>query len=516
MHPGRHAETSPDKAAHIMAGTGETISYRELDERANRLAQLMWDVGLRRGDHVALFMENHPRYFEVYWAAIRSGLYLTTVNRYLGPEEAAYIVDDCGAKLLVTSAALGDVAESMLPQIPGCALRLMVDGTRDGYEAYEAATAAHPTEPLAEQPRGDTMLYSSGTTGVPKGVVRPLADATIDDPYLLPGLLGGLFSITQDSVYLSPAPLYHSAPIGFSATAQSLGATVVVMEKFDAREALHAIEAYRVTHSQWVPTMFTRMLKLPEEDRARCDLSSHRVAIHAAAPCPPQVKRQMIEWWGPILMEYYGGTELNGLTLIDSEAWLRHEGSVGRPVLGTLHVCDEDGRELPPGEDGLVYFELPKMPFQYHDDEAKTKAAQHPEHANWSALGDVGHVDDEGFLYLTDRKSFMIISAGVNIYPAEIENVLVSHPQVLDVAVIGVPNEEFGEEVKAVVQLVDGAEGSARLAQEILDYGRERIAHYKCPRSVDFEAELPRLPTGKLYKRFLRDRYWGRHDTKIV
>jgi acyl-CoA synthetase (AMP-forming)/AMP-acid ligase II len=516
MHPGRHAETSPDKAAHIMAGTGETVTYRALDERSNQLARLMWDVGLRRGDHVALFMENHPRYFEVYWAAIRSGLYLTTVNRYLGPDEAAYIVDDCGAKVLVTSAALGDVAESMLPRIPGCPVRLMVDGARDGYEAYEAATAAHPTEPLAEQPRGDTMLYSSGTTGKPKGIVRPLADATIDDPYLLPRLLGGLFSVTPDSIYLSPAPLYHSAPIGFGATVQSLGATVIVMEKFDARQALRSIEAYRVTHSQWVPTMFTRMLKLPEEDRTHHDLSSHRVAIHAAAPCPPQVKRQMIEWWGPILMEYYGGTELNGLTWIDSETWLRHEGSVGRPVFGTLHICDDDGCELPPGEDGLIYFELPKMSFRYHGDEAKTKSAQHPEHTNWSALGDVGHVDDEGFLYLTDRKSFMIISAGVNIYPAEIENVLVTHPQVLDVAVIGVPNEEFGEEVKAVVQLVDGAEGSPRLAQEILDYCREQIAHYKCPRSVDFDAELPRLPTGKLYKRILRDRYWRRHDTKTV
>jgi fatty-acyl-CoA synthase len=516
MHPGRHAQEFPDKPAHVMGRSGETVTYGELDDRSNRLAQLLWDAGLRRGDHVALFMENHPRYFEVYWAAIRSGLYLSTVNRYLSAEEAAYIVDDCGARALVTSAALGDVAEQMLPQIPGCPVRLMADGARDGYDAYEEATAAFPARPLDEQPRGDTMLYSSGTTGRPRGIWRPLSEAMIDDPYPLPALIGGLFSMTEGTVYLSPAPLYHSAPIGFTATVQSLGGTVVVMEKFDAREALRCLEAYRATHSQWVPTMFTRMLKLPDRDRARHDLSSHRVAIHAAAPCPPLVKRAMIEWWGPILIEYYGGTELNGLTVIGSDDWLRHEGSVGRPVMGSLHVCDEEGRELPPGEDGLVYFELPRMPFRYHHDDAKTKSAQHPEHANWSALGDVGHVDEEGFLYLNDRKDFMIISGGVNIYPAEIESMLVSHAKVLDVAVIGVPNEEFGEEVKAIVQPVEGVEGSPELELELLDFCRKRIAHYKCPRSIDFEAELPRLMTGKLYKRLLRDRYWGRHDTRIV
>jgi fatty-acyl-CoA synthase len=516
MHPGQHAQKVPEKPAHIMGRSGETVTYRELDDRSNRLARLMWEAGLRRGDHVALFMENHPRYFEVYWAAIRSGLYLTTVNRYLSADEAAFIVDDCGARVLVTSAALGEVAERMIPQIPGCSVRLMVDGVRDGYDAYEAATAPFPARPLDEQPRGDTMLYSSGTTGKPRGIWRPLPEGLIDDPYPLPVLLGALFGMSEETVYLSPAPLYHSAPLGFSATVQSLGGTVVVMEKFDACESLRCLEAYRVTHSQWVPTMFSRILKLPDEDRAGHDLSSHRVAIHAAAPCPPRVKREMIEWWGPILTEYYGGTELNGLTVIQSEDWLRHEGSVGTPVIGMLHICDEEGRELPPGEDGLVYFELPEMPFRYHHDDAKTKSAQHPEHPNWSALGDVGHVDEDGFLYLTDRKDFMIISGGVNIYPAEIENALVTHPKVLDVAVIGVPNEEFGEEVKAVVQLVEGVEGSPELERELLDYCLERIAHYKCPRSVDFEAELPRLMTGKLYKRLLRDRYWGRHDTRIV
>ncbi len=516
MYPGQWAKKFPDKPALIMAGTGETVTYGELDDRSNRLAQLLYKAGLRRGDHVAIFMENQARYMEVYWAAMRSGLYLTTVNRHLSAEEAAYIVDDCGAQVLVTSAALGEAAEAMLAHIPKCPLRLMVDGACNGYEAYEEATAAFPPEPLAVQPRGDIMLYSSGTTGRPKGVWRPLTDAMMDDPYPLPLLFGELFHMTEETRYLSPAPMYHASPIGFCAAVQGIGGTLVIMEKFDARGALRALEEFEVTHSQWVPTMFTRMLKLPEEDRTRHDLSRHQVAIHAAAPCPPQVKRQMIEWWGPILSEYYGGTELNGLTFIESEAWLAHEGSVGQPMLGTLHICGEEGDELPTGEDGLIYFELPELSFRYHNDDEKTRSAQHPQHPNWSALGDVGHVDEDGFLYLTDRKNFMIISGGVNIYPAEIENALVTHPQVIDVAVIGVPNDDFGEEVKAVVQLIEGAEGSPELERELLDFCLERIAHYKCPRSVDFIAELPRLQTGKLYKRLLRDRYWGRHDTKIV
>jgi fatty-acyl-CoA synthase len=516
MHPGQWSQKFSDKPAHIMADTGEAVTYGELDDRSNRLAQLMWAAGLRRGDHIALFMENHPRYFEVYWAAIRSGLYITTVNRFLSAEEAAYIVNDCQAKLLVTSAALGEVAESMLELIPDCPMRLMTDRARPGYEAYEERLAAFPTTPLVDQPRGETMLYSSGTTGKPKGVWRPLTDVTIDDPYPLPALLGALFSMDEDTVYLSPAPLYHASPLGFTAMTQALGGTVVVMEKFEARAALRAIEEFKVTHSQWVPTMFTRMLKLAEDERTCYDLSTHKIAIHAAAPCPPRVKSQMIEWWGPILLEYYGGTELNGLTFINSAEWLAHEGSVGRPVMGVIHICDEDENEVPAGEDGLIYFELPEMPFKYHNDTDRTRSAQHPEHPNWSALGDVGHLDEEGFLYLSDRKNFMIISGGVNIYPAEVENALVTHASVVDVAVIGVPNEEFGEEVKAVVQLVEGIDGSPELERELLEYCRERVAHYKCPRSVDFERELPRLQTGKLYKRLLRDRYWGKRDTRIV
>ena len=520
MYPGHHANSSPDKAAVIVAGMGDVLTYAELDARSNRLAQLLWAEGLRRGDHLAVFLENHLRYFEVAWAALRSGLYLTTVNRYLTAPEAGYIVDDCGAQVLVSSRVVHEAASEIPERAPGCRRFLVVDGPPEGasprFESYEAAIAEHPPEPLAEEPLGEFMLYSSGTTGRPKGISRPLPNRPVSRGLAMNPVLKGLFLADADSVYLSPAPMYHSAPIGFCTAVQSLGGTVVMMERFDPREALQALEKYAVTHSQWVPTMFSRMLKLPEEERTGFDLSAHRVAIHAAAPCPRKVKQQMFEWWGPILHEYYGGTELNGLTYVGPEDWLAHPGTVGRAVMGTIHICDESGEELPAGETGIVYFERDTAPFAYHKDAEKTRNAQHPKHPGWTALGDVGHVDDEGFLYLTDRASFMIISGGVNIYPQEIENELITHPKVEDVAVVGVPNPDLGEEVKAIVQPVAGVEGDEALADELMAYAREHLAAYKCPRSIDFERELPRLPTGKLYKRLLKDRYWGRGGSKIV
>jgi fatty-acyl-CoA synthase len=322
--------------------------------------------------------------------------------------------------------------------------------------------------------------------------------------------------MNTDTVYLSPAPIYHAAPLGFCLATTGLGGTVVVMAHFDPLDALAALERHRCTHSQWVPTMFSRMLKLPEEDRTRFDLSAHAVAIHAAAPCPRPVKEAMFDWWGPIIHEYYGGSELNGLTVVGPQDWLAHPGTVGRAILGTLHICDEDGNELPPGEPGLVYFEQKVAPFHYHKDEEQTQSSRHPEHPSWTALGDVGYVDGDGFLFLTDRATFMIISGGVNIYPREIEDVLVMHPLVDDVAVFGVPNADMGEEVKAVVQLVPGTEGTPELASELIDYTRQHLTRYKCPRSVDFDPALPRLPTGKLYKRILRDRYWGDHTNRLT
>ncbi len=517
MYPGHWSGICPDKAAVIQTGSGESISYRELDDRSNQFAHFMWDLGLRRGDHISIFMENNLRYFEVVWAAFRSGLYLTTVNRYLTDEEAAYIIDNSESKVVVASNYLSEVAISLPGECPNVTSWLMVDGVVDGYESYEASIADYPAENLAEEPAGTFMLYSSGTTGRPKGIIRPLEDKLISEASeLLGGLHSLLWQFDDKTVYLSPAPLYHSAPLGFSIATQVLGGTAIMMPRFSELEALKAIQDYKVTHSQWVPTMFSRMLKLEESERIQFDLSSHKVAIHAAAPCPRQVKQKMFDWWGPILYEYYGGTELNGFTHVTPEAWIERPGTVGQSLLGVIHICDEDGIELPNGEAGLVYFELPEMPFAYLKDSAKTKDAQHPEHANWSALGDVGYVDDDGFLYLTDRATFMIISGGVNIYPQEIEDALVMHPKVADVAVIGVPNEEMGEEVKAVVQLVGGADADESLQEELMAYAREHIAHFKCPRSVDFEEKLPRLPTGKLYKRLLKDRYWAGHKKRIA
>ena len=517
MYPEHWAGVFPEKAAAIDVATGAVRTYGALNDRSNQLAQLFWQRGLRRGDHVAVFMENNLAYFDALWAALRSGLYLTTVNRYLTAEEAGYIVADSESKALVASHALAAVAREIPPHATDCTNYLMVDGAADGFEDFEAAIAAMPPAPLAQEPAGALMLYSSGTTGRPKGIIRPLPEAGIaEGDNAVGGLQRALWGIDETAVYLSPAPLYHSAPIGFCQAVQSLGGTVAMLRRFDPEQALKAIETHRVTHSQWVPTMFSRLLKLPPETRAEFDLSSHKVAIHAAAPCPPAVKRQMFDWWGPILYEYYGGTEMNGFTHCSPTEWLAHPGTVGRAILGTIHICDEDGEELPVGEQGLVYFELPALPFAYLKDPEKTKAAQHPRHGNWSALGDVGYVDDEGYLYLTDRATFMIISGGVNIYPQEIENALVMHPKVADVAVVGVPDSEMGEAVKAVVQPAAGVTGDAALEAELIGYARERIAHYKCPQSVDFRDALPRLPTGKLYKRLLKDEYWGKGGSRIV
>lgn len=516
-YPGTWATQFPDKPAVVHATSGEQMTFGELNDRSNQLAQMFWAKGLRSGDHVAIFMENNLRYFEVVWAALRSGLYLTTVNQYLTDEEAGYIIDDCDAQVVVASNYLREIAATLPRFAPKCHTWLMVDGTIDGYLSYEDSIASQSTENLADEPAGQFMLYSSGTTGRPKGIHRPLTGEKItEDTGAVGALQKAMWGFDTNTVYLSPAPLYHSAPISFCTSTLALGGTVVIMQRFDELGALKAIEDHKITHSQWVPTMFTRMLKVPAADRTGFDLSSHKVAIHAAAPCPAGIKQQMFDWWGPIIYEYYGGTELNGLTHCGPEEWLSHPGTVGKPILGELHICDDDGNELPAGEPGIVYFGLPKMPFSYHNADDKTKDAQHPEHANWSALGDVGYVDEDGFLFLTDRATFMIISGGVNIYPQEIEDAMIMHEAVADVAVIGVPDEEMGEAVKAVVQVMPGVTADEALAETLLGYAREHIAHYKCPKSVDFLDELPRLPTGKLYKRLLKDSYWGKTGSRIV
>ncbi|GHE71525.1 putative acyl-CoA ligase [Camelimonas fluminis] len=508
MPVSQYARSCPDRPALIFEPGGQTVSWGELETNSAHLANLFAGHGLGKGDHVAVLMENHPRFMEVVLAAVRSGLYVTPVNHHLTVGEVAYILVNCGARAIVTSPAHVATAGAALVDNAICDLRLVtgLDGAAHGFVSYEGAIAgASPDHP--PQTAGDVMLYSSGTTGRPKGIKRPLPDGAFGSTADLAGL--SVYGFDDQSVYLSPAPLYHAAPLGYVLAVLQLGGTVVVMERFDAEEALRLIEARRVTHSQWVPTMFVRMLKLPDATRLRWDLSSHRVAIHAAAPCPVEVKQRMIAWWGPILWEYYSSTERIGRTRIDSQEWLAHPGSVGRLAgAGAVHICDDDGDELPVGEAGVIYFEQPAgASFAYHDDPEKTAASCHPRHGDWLTVGDIGRLDSDGYLYLTDRKSFMIISGGVNIYPQAIEDALVLHPAVADVAVIGVPHPEMGEEVRAIVQLQQGEEGDDAMAARLLAFLDNKVARYALPRVVAFMEELPRLPTGKLYKKALRDQY---------
>jgi long-chain acyl-CoA synthetase len=507
MYPGAYAALTPDRPAAILHETGERLSYAELEERSVRLSRVLYDAGLRKGDTIALVAGNGLHYFEVYWAALRSGLYFTPVNWHLTAEESAYIVNDSGARVLIVSAQQAELARRLADETPAVEVRLAFGGTVPGYDDYEQALAAAQPEPLSEQPLGASMLYSSGTTGRPKGIRHPLQPVSVEDWNPAIALIGRLWGFDRDTVYLSPAPLYHAAPLGYSSWVQMHGGTVVVLRKFDPVEALAAIEQHRVTHGQWVPTHFIRMLKLPGEVRARFDHSSLVAAIHAAAPCPVDVKRAMIDWWGPIIGEYYSSTEGAGMTLIMTDEWLRKPGSVGRAVVGVVRICADDGTELGPGEVGTVYFERDELPFRYHNDPAKTAEAQHPKQPNWTTTGDVGYLDEDGYLFLTDRKSFMIISGGVNIYPQEVESCLAMHPDVLDVAVIGVPDAEMGESVLAVVQPAPGVTGGPSLEARLIAYARERIAHYKAPRAVSFVDELPRTPTGKLRKHLLREKF---------
>lgn len=507
MHPGAHAATRPDHPAVIMGRSGEVITYRQLDERSNQLARVWADAGLTRGDHVAILSENQPRYFEVMWAALRSGLYITTINSYLSAEEVAYILNDSGTRSLVTTTARADVAAAALDDAPGVELPLLIGDDDPRFVSYVAAIEAMPVTPLADQPAGETMLYSSGTTGRPKGIKRALRDATVEEGVSTGSLVGGVFGMNADTVYLSPAPLYHSAPIGFSLGVQSLGGTVVAMEKFDPADALRLIDLHRVTASQWVPTMFVRMLKLDAAERDAYDVSTMQVAVHAAAPCPVEVKQQMMDWWGPVLWEYYAGTELNGFCLVTPEEWLQRPGTVGQAIIGSVHILDDSGDELPPNERGTVYFGDGPA-YEYHNAPDKTEGAKDPRGRGWTTLGDVGYVDDDGWLFLTDRKAFMIISGGVNIYPQEIEDCLVLHPKVADIAVFGVPDDEMGEAVHAAVQPAPGVAVDDSLERELRTYIRQHIAHFKCPKGFEFHDELPRLPTGKLYKHKLRAPHW--------
>jgi long-chain acyl-CoA synthetase len=518
MYPGAYAQSQADKPALIMGGSGFTQTFAELDAAANRVSHLLRSAGLQPGDHVAICMENHDRYFEILWGCHYAGVVYTAASSRLTHEELSYIIEDCGARVFITSKYKADQAAAIVGENPGVELRLMLDGTIDGYESYEAAVAAQPATPLAEaRVAGTDMLYSSGTTGKPKGVAREFVHQPLEETAgSVAGVLQLLFGMTGDSTYLSPAPFYHAAPLRFSMSSMAIGATVVAMEHFDPEQYLALVERYHITHSQVVPTMFVRMLKLAPEVRSKYGVSSLQSVIHAAAPCPIPVKKQIIEWFGPVVHEYYAGTEGNGFVYCNSDMWLAHEGTVGTPINCVVHICNDEGDEVPHYESGTIYFEGGAS-FEYHNDAEKTKSSRHPSQP-WSTLGDVGYLDDDNFLYLTDRKAYMIISGGVNIYPQEAENILVTHPKVIDVAVFGVPNEDFGEEVKAVVQPVSMPatdDEAAALTRELIAFCKEHLADVKCPRTIDYRDELPRHPTGKLYKRLLKDEYWANTGRSI-
>lgn len=504
MHPIQHAKTRPNDPAVIMASSGKTMTFAEMDAQANRFAHLLRSFGFAPDDAFAVLLENRIEFFTLIWGSQRAGTMLVPISTRLTAPEIAYILKDSEAKLLITSGAFDGVLPGIRAERPDLPVVMMDDESAEG---FAAKLSACPSTPIADQSAGMVMLYSSGTTGRPKGIrPRPPEDPDPQAPVPLVALasMGAGMPADGSMIYLSPAPLYHAAPIGWCSTVHRLGGTVVMMEKFDPEFALATIEKYKVTDSQWVPTHFVRMLKLPPEIRSRYDLSSHQRALHAAAPCPIPIKQEMIDWWGPIVNEYYAGSEGIGMTMVRSPDWLKYPGTVGRAIYGKLHVCGPDGEELPPGQDGLIYYENDILP-TYHKDPAKTAEAMHPN--GWMTLGDIGHVNEEGFLFLTDRKSHMIISGGVNIYPQEIENLLVSHDKVMDAAVIGAPDPDLGEKVVAVIQPIDMGEAGDALEQELRDYLAPQLARIKLPRLFDFRPDLPREANGKLYKRELRDEF---------
>ncbi|MCP5397503.1 MAG: acyl-CoA synthetase [Sphingomonadaceae bacterium] len=509
MHPRDHVAERGNQPAIIMAGSGRSMSFAELETAANQGAHLLRQCGLQRGDAIAMMVENCPEFFTTYWAAQRCGLFITPIAIHLTAPEAAYIINNCGAKLAVLSAGIGETTRRLVTEqaelIPDVRHIYGHNGMA-GAPDWTEACASLPATPIADESQGFHLLYSSGTTGQPKGVKITLPEGPADGEPPLGPILAAIWKMGPHTTYLSPAPLYHAAPLNYSTVAQRAGGTVVVMEKFDPVGFLAAIEKYAVNMTQVVPTMFIRLLKLPEEERNSHDLSTLKLVLHAAAPCPVEVKRAMLDWLGPIIFEYYAGSEANGSAIISPQEWLAHPGSVGRPINCTAHICGEDGSELPQGEVGNIYFESDSS-FEYLGDPQKTRDAQHPDHPDWTTLGDVGWVDEDGYLYLADRKDFMIITGGVNVYPQEVEHHLVLHNAVADAAVFGIPDPDFGERVVSVVQPEDMARAGDALAEELDAYCRTSLSPVKCPRSYHFTDQLPRYENGKLYKKKLREEF---------
>ena len=500
------AELTPDRLA-IMSDHGDR-TFRELNARANQLVRALRASGLKAGDSIAMLCGNRPELVEVISGARRSGFRLTPINWHLTGDEAGYVVADCDAKAFIADARFAPAAERAAALAPAASVRLAIGGPIAGFDDYDRALQPQDGGDISDPTVGSAMLYTSGTTGRPKGVHRVLSlapSSPAGPPQEAPMLLSGNYR-PGESVHLCTGPLYHAAPLSFSLTIPHMfGCGVVLMERWEPERMLQLIDQHKVTHTHVVPTMFHRLLCLPESVRARHDTSSLKFVIHGAAPCPLEVKRRMIEWLGPIVHEYYGATEGFG-TLVDSATWLKKPGTVGKPSRPDhIRVLDDDGNPLPPNQTGTVYMQAPDSGrFSYYKDSSKTTDAYR---GNYFTLGDIGHLDQDGYLFLTDRSAHLIISGGVNIYPAEIEAVLLTHEAVGDAGVIGVASAEWGEEVKAVVELRAGVAPTPELARELIEHCRQKLAHFKCPRSVDFTDALPREDNGKLYKRALRERY---------
>jgi long-chain acyl-CoA synthetase len=500
------ANERPERPA-VIGPDGRTTSYGELAATANRYGRGLRAMGLEPGDSIVLMLPNGPEVPAVYFAAIQIGLYVVAVNWHLVGPEVAYILEDSGAKAFVAHERFAEPAtDALLHSGLSEAARFAV-GEIPGFRPLHELGEGQPDDPPERRTLGTPMLYTSGTTGRPKGVRRPLPGLDPHEVNPAGPAFFGLFGLApfDDHVHLCGSPLYHTAVLNFASIAIQLGHPAVLMDSWDPEEMLRLIERHRVTHTHMVPTQFHRLLGLPARIRARYDVSSLRAAIHGAAPCPVEVKRRMLEWWGPVVIEYYAATEGGG-TVIDARDWLAKPGSVGRPWPGSVvTVLDADGAEVGPGVPGLVYMRMGAATFEYHKDAAKTRAGRV---GDLFTLGDIGYLDEDGYLFLCDRKSDLIISGGVNIYPAEIEGELSCHPKVADVAVFGVPNPDWGEEIKAIVQPVDGIVGDAALTEELLSFAGGRLAKFKLPRSIEYLDELPRDPNGKLYKRKLREPYW--------
>ncbi|MGC5255643.1 AMP-binding protein [Gordonia sp. DT218] len=492
------ARTLGDKPAVIMADSGEALSYRELESQSNQIAHLFRRLGLQPGDHVAVLVENCLDYFPIVWAAQRAGLFYTPVNWHLGDEEAIYIVDNCNAQVLLHSASLN--GDAIADSVAGVKNRFVVgETTGSAGERLSDALLGLPSTPIDDETEGYYMFYSSGTTGRPKGILPTRDRHAFGTGLPIDHRMSTRFRFGSDTVFLSTGPLYHAAPLGWVMGTIRNGGTAIVTRKFAAESALRAIATHRVTHAMFVPTMFVRMLKLDPDTRLGVDVSSLELVIHSAAPCPDSVKRAMIDWFGPKITEFYGASEGTGFFMIDSQEWLAHPGSVGRPLLGSVHICNDEGRELPTGETGTVWFDGVGR-FEYHRDAQRTADAF--DHRGWTTLGDLGHVDDQGYLYLSSRRTDLIISGGVNIYPTEVEDVLIEHEAIVDVAVIGRPDPDMGQVVHALVTPVHSRVVGPGLEADILAFCRSRLASFKCPRTLSF-GDVPRLPSGKILRRQL-------------